>query len=305
MFQVSKDKDHSTVNSSITKVKNRTILHGDVLEKLKEIPDESIDCVITSPPYWGLRDYGVDGQMGLEPDFFDYLSKLREIMRELKRIMKITGTCWVNIADTYFQKKTGSEPAAGLHGEECDCATCKARGKVKIINPIKRVEYNSKCGIPSRFLVQCLDDGWICRNDIIWYKPNSMPDSVRSKFPACYEPIFFLVKSNEYYCDTSKIEVKSKTKIFETKRQKDVFEIPIKRFEGFHMATFPEELPLKIMSVCTKFGDLVLDPFFGSGTVGECAEKMGLRWIGIELNQDYIDFAKKRLYPYMNERLQN
>ena len=284
-------------------MKNRTIMHGDVLEKLSEIPDESIDCVITSPPYWGLRDYGVKGQMGLEPDFFDYLDKLDKMMVQLKRIIKPTGSVWINLGDTYYQKKIGSSKPTGLHGANCSCGTCSSRTNPLNVKTIKRLKEKSRCLIPHRFAIRTIDDGWILRNDIVWSKPNSIPDSVRSKFPNMWEPIFFFVKNEKYFCDTSKIGIQSKSKLFETKRQKDIFEISVKRFHGSHTATFPEELPLMILKcACPKDGT-VLDPFFGSGTVGVAAEKLNLNWIGIELNQEYIEIATKRLSKYKNQKL--
>ena len=281
---------------------NRQILCGDVLEKIKEIPDESIDCVITSPPYWGLRDYGVEGQLGLEPDFYDYLTKLHQVMVELKRVIKSTGSVWVNLGDTYYSKKIGSAKPTGLHGDNCKCGTCTSRTN-PLITTVQRVPEKSRCFIPYRFAINCLTDDWICRNDIVWFKPNSIPDSVESKFPNTWESIFFFVKSNKYYLNVKDVEIHSKSKLFETKRQKDVFEIPVKRFHGFHTATFPEELVEKILKAsCPKDG-VVLDPFFGSGTVGVVAEKLGLQWSGIELKQEYVDMARKRLAPYLNERL--
>ena len=155
---------------------NRTIFQGDVLEKLTEIESESIDCIVSSPPYWGLRDYGVGGQLGLEPDFRDYLKIMNDIMVQLKRVLKNTGTCWINLGDTYGYNS----------------------GK-------------SRYGIPERFYINCIDDGWIARNHIPWYKANSMPSSVKDRFTNKWESIFFFAKQQKYYFDLDSVREKTLT----------------------------------------------------------------------------------------------
>ena len=299
---------------------NREILVGDVLEKIKEIPDKTIDCVITSPPYWSLRDYSVEGQWGLEPDFHQYLAKMGRLMDELRRVLKDTGTCWINLGDTYNDK--------------------------------------SRIGIPERFYINCIDSGWIARNNIVWSKNNTMPSSVKDRFTNKYESVFFFVKQQKYYFNLDAVREKSitPTKQFNvrvrdshtqrflqgaTEQEKldhnkkgerkcdsqtiskthngiydedgkllnnpngknpgDLFQINTKPYAEAHFATFPPELPTKILKCGCKPGGIVLDCFFGSGTVGLAAEKLGLRWIGIELNKEYVKLAKKRLGPYLNQ----
>lgn len=158
------------------------IYHGDVLEILKKIPTESIDMCITSPPYWGLRDYGTDGQIGNEETFFEYLEKLSNIFKEVKRILKKQGSCWVNIGDVYCKKNS--------HG----------------------VKKQSLVGIPDRFKLNMIEDGWLCRNEIIWHKPNAMPSSAKTRFNNDYEKMFFFTKDDLYYFDTQYEETKTKTK---------------------------------------------------------------------------------------------
>ena len=431
---------------------NRVIFQGDVLEKLAEMDKASIDCIISSPPYWGLRDYGISGQLGLEPDFRDYLKTMNDIMVQLKRVLKNTGTCWINLGDTYGYNS----------------------GK-------------SRYAIPERFYINCIDDGWIARNHIPWYKANSMPSSVKDRFTNKWESIFFFAKQQKYYFDLDSVREqllgkeskpfnvrvrdspkgkygslfsatedeitnhnsKGERKILNIggiinekykeipqsnvarlhrnrpgnpnnrkegkadwesgfdedgncygcgkpkskhrsghdkninngdtaeftpcntkgKNPGDVFFINPRPFPEAHFATFPVDLPTKILKcacpnqVCNKCGKprypiskpteayqkiidqkswssqdtlklgnaltttknksvsaeyeitgytdcgcnagfkpgIVLDPFFGSGTVGIAAEKLGLRWCGIELNEEYIKMAKKRLSPYQNE----
>lgn len=335
---------------------NRTILQGDVLEKIKEIPGKSIDVVISSPPYWGLRDYSVEGQLGLEPDFNDYLNTMQKIMDEIKHVLKDTGTCWINLGDTY----SGSGKGAGTKN-------CKESWR-----PNKKPELNetitakSRVGIPERFYINCIDNGWIARNHIVWTKNNSMPSSVKDRFSNKWESVFFFAKQQKYYFDLDAVREKSQTdtkpfnvrvrdsdtKRFlqgatnnekqkhnrrgedvvknrrlnynETRQQArkligshdnplgnpkgknpgDIFQINTKPFKEAHFATFPPALPEKILKcACPKDG-IVLDPFFGSGTVGLVAEQLGLNWIGIELNKEYIEIANKRLEKYRNHRLE-
>ena len=382
---------------------NRQIFQGDVIEQLAKFPDCSVDCIISSPPYWGLRDYGTgkwvggdpkcdhsairhktreergglskvqsgnqggfgdenkwtsdncptcgaireDNQLGLEPDFHDYLNKMQTIMDELKRVLKNTGTCWINLGDKY----------------SAETQTAKSR-----------------MGIPERFYINCIDGGWIARNHIVWTKNNSMPTSVKDRFKNSWESVFFFSKNKKYYFDLDAVreptttgnykpfnirvrdakngildkkygkQYKASEKEIEnydddhiTKKPRkkygkgekiqvdgkdtpyihsgqvrltkngtvpsydahpngknpgDVFRINTKPFKEAHFATFPPDLPQKILKcACPKDG-IVLDPFFGAGTVGLVAEQMGLQWCGIELNPEYIEIAKKRLAPF-------
>lgn len=311
---------------------NKRILVGDVLEKLREIPDESIDCVVTSPPYWRLRDYEVKGQMGNEETFQEYLGKLDSMMVELKRIVKSTGSVWINLGDSYNSEKS------------LNC-------------------------IPDEFKINCRNAGWKVRNHVIWQKPNAMPSSVKDRLSSKYESIFFFVKSKKYYYDLEAIRIPMKTvlssggevkenyldlkkkflkqdnvkkadgtidqtkkgfndrwrkhkegsnygnaeqkiqeqrdagkhhdlglsKLDGKKNPGDVWEINTKPFPEAHFATFPPELPRRIIKcACPKDG-IVLDPFMGSGTTAMVAEELGRKWIGIELNGEYVNIIKKRL----------
>lgn len=380
-------------------LKNRTILHGDVLEKLKEIPDEFVDCIISSPPYWGLRDYGIKDQWGLEPDFRDYLKKMQLLMNELKRVLKKSGSCWINLGDTYGTHSSGQD-----------------RKSKNSIHPDELKNYvKSRLGIPERFYIDCIDNGWIVRNHIPWIKENAMPASVKDRFQNKWESIFFFVKSQKYYFNLDKVREKPKTiskpfnlrvrenitgkaqmklgdnSWFASKKEMenynkdgtrkepsgdansssfqfvslepnpnwkeaknkqdstlgadgkpkqnykgfnerwkvqsrhnvnflyadsegynqkgknpgDVFYINPKPIPEAHFATFPIELPEKILNCACPEKGIVLDPFFGSGTVGVAAEKLNRQWLGIELKQEYIDIATKRLESYNITKLDN
>jgi len=195
-------------------IKNRTILQGDVLEKLTDISNESIDVIITSPPYWGLRDYGVDGQIGLEPDFRDYLKIMEKIMDQLKRVLKNTGSCWINLGDTY--NGTGDHTYE-LSDNEIKWKTGPKKIKLDSLPHktksyfIKNIGRKSRFGIPERFYINCIDEGWIARNHIPWYKSNSMPSSVKDRFTNKWESIFFFVKSQKYYFNLDAVREKTVT----------------------------------------------------------------------------------------------
>lgn len=203
------------------------ILNTDALNGLKSLPDESVDCIITSPPYWQLRDYGVEGQLGLEPTFQEYIAKLVEIFDEAKRVLKKDGTCWVNLGDTY----SGSGRGAGGDGpqkeswvftekEEKTCLNCGktftgrkfqnyCSSACSGVDNTKRTNKGllpnkSLCNIPSRFAIAMQDRGWTLRNEIIWQKPNAMPSSATDRFTIDYEKIFFFVKSTKYYFNQPK-----------------------------------------------------------------------------------------------------
>lgn len=185
------------------------ILQGDSLEVLKTLPDESVDCVITSPPYWALRDYGVNGQLGLEPTFQEYITKLCDIFDEVKRVLKKDGTCWVNLGDTYggsgkgamgvSDKSTLRNHSIGDHE--------KKRRLAKESWTFKKASKENGVGkclaqIPSRFAIEMTNRGWILRNEIIWHKPNCMPSSVKDRFTIDFEKVFFFVKSKKYWFET-------------------------------------------------------------------------------------------------------
>ena len=192
---------------------HRKILIGDVLEKMLEIPDESIDVIISSPPYWGLRDYGADGQWGLEKDFNEYLDKLDKLMDQCKRVLKPTGTCWINLGDTYstvsggmkdlkngVKKKYGKVDYGVGHAHtgdgkpELDGAFSVDQAKM-----YNNLQSKSRVGIPERFYIRCIDKGWIARNHIPWVKANSMPSSVKDRFTNKWESVFFFAKNQKYY----------------------------------------------------------------------------------------------------------
>lgn len=294
-----------------------TIHQGNALETLKGLPSGSIDMCITSPPYWALRDYGVEGQLGLEPDLRDFVTHLVDIFDEVKRVLKPTGTCWVNLGDTY-----GGAPASGQQSNLSGTIGSIAR------QPKPGVQSKSLAQIPARFAIEMTDRGWILRNEIIWHKPNAMPQSVKDRFSVDFEKLFFFTKSKTYYFDQQLEVLADSTRkdprlvagAYTTQRRnrgfvgsrpqqgsgllkpnpggrnkRAVWSISTKSYNGAHFAVYPEELiETPILAGCPVLG-VVLDPFFGSGTTGVVAQRLSRRYIGIELNPNYVEIAKQRI----------
>ena len=314
------------------------VLQGDVLTKLKELPEECVDCVVTSPPYWALRDYGVDGQLGLEPTFEKYINNLCDVFDEVKRVLKKGGTCWVNIGDTY--SGTGSKK------DSVDPKYVNGRnGQVIALNNKTTLPNKSLCNIPARFSIEMQNRGWILRNEIIWHKPNAMPSSVKDRFTVDFEKIFFFVKNKNYYFETqrehhkiesikraakgrasSKLDKNQYSTSYKQeyigyedldkklsngelrgthkdgRNKRTVWSISTKPFKEAHFAVFPEELIETPIKAGCPGGGVVLDIFMGSGTTGVVALKQGKSFVGIELNPDYIKIAENRLKPFLEQQ---
>ena len=297
-------------------MKRNTIYQGNSLEVLKTLPDNSIDCCVTSPPYWGLRDYGHDEQLGSEPHFKDFVNNLCNIFDEIKRVLKDTGTCFVNLGDTYGTQSgsmgTGLiEPKYG-HNETRDF-------KQPNVNMHK-----SLCMVPERFAIEMVDRGWTLRNQIIWHKPNQMPSSATDRFTVDFEKIFFFVKEPMGYYfeqqfeksltvgsksgtwtgnvkeDTAKISAYNHSgSAFVTKEDKNmrtVWSVNTEPSSDAHFATYPQKLVERMVKAGCPENGVVIDPFFGSGTTGVYARKVNRDFVGIELNAEYVTIAENRLY---------
>lgn len=302
------------------------IHQGDALEVLKTFEPESIDCCITSPPYWALRDYKVEGQLGLEPTFSEYVDKLVAIFDQVKRVLKRSGACWVVLGDTY-----------GRGDRTTNCKQTVERNENRHLAVNNKTGYSkSLCMIPERFALKMIDHGWILRNKIIWYKPNCMPSSAKDRFTVDFENVFFFTKSQRYYFETQyepaldpedDVRRFGKAKIYNKKpryfgehqyhnkktdeeiRQqamlgrikRTVWTINTRPFKGSHFAVFPEELVETPLRATCPVDGTVLDPFMGSGTTGLVALKLARRFVGIELNKDYIKLAEERLRPWTEQ----
>ena len=300
---------------------NVTLLQGDCLEVMKQIPDKKIQCCVTSPPYFGLRDYGCEDQIGLEQTPIEYINKLVDVFREVKRILRDDGTIWLNLGDSYYNYRPGKGqklPKQSLANNKQDLPeVCSRRG-----NKLIGLKEKDLIGIPWRVAFALQSDGWYLRQDIIWHKPNPMPESVKDRCTKAHEYIFLLSKNPKYYFDNDAIKEPTVTKDnsnrqrdatklnnttgrtrmgglvkndYDFKNKRSVWTVTTKPFKGAHFAVFPTNLiePC-ILAGCPEEG-VVLDPFMGSGTTGVVALKHNRKFIGCELNSDYINIARNRI----------
>lgn len=292
------------------------VLIGDVLSRIRDIPDESVQCVITSPPYWGLRDYGHDGQVGLEESPEEYVSKMVEIFAEVKRILKDDGVLWLNLGDSYAgnNSRASNNGRAGYGNPREGVFTRTGEG----LKPKDLV------GIPWRVAFALQADGWWLRQDIIWHKPNPMPESVTDRCTKAHEYLFMLTKSSRYFFDNEAIKepsadlgkteirfggskygdsddpkhaTKSGNSYTDTgkKNKRSVWTIAPKPFRGAHFAVMPEALVEPCVLSSSRPEDVVFDPFTGSGTVGVVSLRYQRNFLGTELNPEYGEIARNRI----------
>ena len=303
------------------------ILVGDVRSRLAEISDKSVQCVVTSPPYWGLRDYGNDGQIGLEQTPQEYVAEMVSVFREVWRVLADDGVLWLNLGDSYFSKIKGT---GGMNPETSPKNAIKGKVNFQAFEPIHLdagnlpIKQKDLVGIPWRVAFALQDEGWYLRQDIIWAKPNPMPESVTDRCTKSHEYIFMLTKNSKYYFDNQAIKEPTanlgKTKIKfggnkygdsdDPKRatksgneytdtglrnKRDVWTIPTKPFKGAHFAVMPEAIIEPCVLASSRPGDTVLDPFTGSGTVGVVCLRHNRNFIGTELNPEYAQIALNRI----------
>lgn len=298
-----------------------TILVGDVLDKLASLPSDHFDCVVTSPPYWGLRDYGVAGQIGLEDTPDAFVAQMVEVFREVRRVLRDDGTLWLNLGDSYANDgklggSTGGKHVTALHGDA-------GVGRQKRTTGLKPKDL---IGIPWRVAFALQADGWYLRQDIIWSKPNPMPESVRDRCTKAHEYLFLLSKGPRYYFDAEAIAepainaglVKKATggdaknanagfgsdtklgftqndiTIGDTRNRRSVWTVPSQPFKEAHFATYPPDLIEPCILAGSPKGGVVLDPFGGAGTTGLVADRLGRDCTLIELNPSYAEIARAR-----------
>lgn len=271
------------------------VLHvGDALEQLRALPAESVQVCVTSPPYWGLRDYGVEGQIGLEPTRAEYVQRLVEVFGEVRRVLRHDGTAWVNLGDTYASDTWGGGRGVNstINGGGQQNAARAAQLKLK--NRLDGAKPKDKLGVPWRVALALQDDGWWLRSDIVWAKPNPMPESVRDRPTASHEFIFLLAKSEQYFYSHDARDRRLNDGIVEYRNWRDVWTIPTQPSQLEHFAAFPEELARRCIFAGSRHGDTVLDPFAGTGTTGVVALREGRRFVGVELNPEYAAMAEAR-----------
>lgn len=269
------------------------VIQGDCLSSLKKMQDQSVDCCITSPPYWQLRDYGVEGQLGMESTPKEFVDTLVEIFEEVKRVLKDDGTLWLNLGDSYVGGGRGQDyckpDAVQQKYIDAGVKYCKPTGKIEGLKPKDLV------GIPFRVALALQDNGWWLRQDIIWHKPNPMPESVTDRCTKSHEYLFLLSKSQKYYYDYEAIKEKSVCQNNTMRNRRSVWTIPNKRYKGSHFATFPTKLVEPCVLAGCREGGTVLDIFGGSGTVAEVALQHNRNAILCELNPEYVDLIHERM----------
>lgn len=257
-----------------------TIFQGDAERLLERLPSDFFRCCVTSPPYWGLRDYQAEGQIGAENDHAKYVDRLVAVFEQVRRVLKEDGTLWLNIGDSYTSGNRGY----------------RAPDKK---NPVRAMSYRAKTpeglkpkdliGIPWLLAFALQKSGWYLRSDIIWEKPNCMPESVKDRPTRCHEYLFLFSKSLKYYYDYISVQEAN------GRNRRTVWSIPTEPFTGTHFATFPPKFVEPCILAGSEPEDWVLDPFFGSGTVGVVCEQQHRKYVGIELNHDYVKLAIDRI----------
>ena len=314
----------------VSSIQLDTIHTGDCLEVLRTLPSESIHCCVTSPPYYALRDYGMGGQIGREASPKEYISRLTEVLTEVRRVLRSDGTLWLNISDTYAGK--------GNQGDFTDPKNPNGRNgqTVALNNKVEGCKPKDMIGIPWMLAFALRDSGWYLRNDIIWMKENPMPESVKDRCARCYEHIFLFSKSRKYHFDHLAIsepiapgtaerlkrgvngsnkfgkaipgQVQPQTinrsrahgaitdaEIKPLRNKRDVWVINTVPFKGSHYAAYPPKLVETCLLAGCPEGGIVLDPFMGSGTTGMVARQLDRHFVGIELNPAFTEMAYRRI----------
>lgn len=298
-----------------------TIYHGDALDVLRGLPSESVHCCVTSPPYYGLRDYGVDGQIGLEPTPDEYVARLVEVFREVRRVLRDDGTLWLNLGDSY----AGAGYSNQSNEKGFNAVRREDGGKTRHVYGTG-LKNKDLIGIPWLVAFALRADGWYLRSEIIWHKPNPMPESVKDRPTKAHEQIFLLSKSPKYYYDADAVSESGaycgqqlgivrgkKTRALAMGRtpsgnetpgadatapmrrnRRSVWTVTPKPYKEAHFATFPPDLIEPCILAGCPEGGTVLDPFLGSGTTAMVANQLRRNAVGIELNEKYLDFIGTR-----------
>lgn len=307
------------------------ILHGDCRTVLPTLADGSVQCCVTSPPYYGLRDYGVDGQIGLEPTPDEYVAEMAAVFRDVRRVLREDGTLWLNVGDSYNNFRSGMGPGQALHGRD-DLRSKPAPDSRK--RGWMGAKEKDLLGIPWLLAFALRADGWYLRSAIVWHKPNPMPESVRDRPTSAYEHVFLLTKAGRYYYDADAIREPHTSdtegvndpaaraalphdagKQFVEgglrrpssrpadyfghalgRNVRNVWTIATTPTKFAHFATMPPELAERCIKAGTKPGDTVLDPFGGAGTTGLVADRLGRHATLIELNPEYRTLAAERIH---------
>ncbi|MCI0639011.1 MAG: site-specific DNA-methyltransferase [Gemmataceae bacterium] len=280
--RVEKEETFETVlKSALRKPSSESLLVvGDARVVLAAMPDGVVQCCVTSPPYWSLRNYHISGQIGLEASMADYIRSLVDVFKEVRRVLRDDGTLWLNIGDTFTSGgRTWRAPDKKNPIRAMDVRPPTPNG----LKPKDLV------GVPWRLAFALQEAGWYLRADIIWNKPNCQPESVKDRPTRSHEYLFLFSKSERYLYDYNAVRGPN------SRNLRTVWNINTKAYRDAHFATFPCDLVQPCIELGSREGDLVLDPFIGSGATGQVALNLERRFLGIELNPDYIRIAEKRL----------
>jgi DNA modification methylase len=299
-----------------------TILLGTCLAVLPTLPERSVNACVTSPPYWGLRDYGAAGQLGLEPTLDGYVENLVGVFRLVRRVLRDDGVLWLNLGDSYNAYNGGAGPSSSEFEGRRDAARPKLRRGHGLL--CKALKPKDLVGVPWRVAFALQADGWFLRSDVVWAKPNPMPESVRDRPTRSHEYLFLMAKSERYYYDGKAVAEPAVTthpsgngyrrperlthrdrsgprggtrpwQPTPTRNRRTVWTVPTRPFKGAHFATFPEAVAEPCVLAGCPPGGTVLDPFFGAGTTGLVAGRHGRNCVGIEINPAYAEIALARL----------
>ena len=301
-----------------------TILFGDCRETLKNLTNSSARMCVTSPPYYGLRDYGGEkNQIGQEESPEEYVKQMVEVFRLVRDVLTDDGTLWLNIGDSYYNYRSdGNYPKQTVSKTRQDLPqSTPVRG-----NKLKGLKSKDLIGIPWMLAFALRADGWYLRQDIIWHKPNPMPESVQDRCTKAHEYIFLLSKSKNYFYDNEAIKEPAKdwgtrdrtngkyhnpgsglaphsglTKSYATKNKRSVWSVTVKPYKGAHFATYPEDLVEPCILAGSEKGDIVLDPFMGSGTTAMVAKKNSRSYLGCELRKEYASLQTARISSIPNK----
>ena len=316
----------------MNKIYNESCLTG-----LAKLPEKSVQCCVTSPPYYGLRDYGHPEQLGLEETPEAYVANMVEVFREVRRVLRNDGTLWLNLGDSYSAGKIGRDDnELETAGSRLNSSRGSGKFQKKGNNGVQRkptagLKPKDLIGIPWMVAFALRADGWYLRQDIIWHKPSPMPESVTDRCTKAHEYIFLLSKSERYFYDAKSIAEKSVKpdkrprefgrknpaahglqkltgnmeegvtwKSKEMRNRRSVWTVPTQPYAEAHFAVFPPDLIVPCIKAGSRPCDVVLDPFFGSGTTGEVALRLERQYVGFEINPEYVKLAEKRLYKHEN-----
>lgn len=279
MTLAQKNLDDSITASDVT------IEIGDSRVILEKFPDKYFQSCITSPPYWGLRDYGVEGQIGAEMSVDDYIQDLVFVFKEVKRTLKDNGTLWLNIGDSYT--------SGGRAWRDADKKNVARGMSYRAPTPVG-LKSKDLIGVPWKIAFALQQDGWYLRSDIIWYKPNCQPESVKDRPTRSHEYVFLFSKNEKYFYNQEAIKEPT-TDGKRLRNKRTVWSINTEPFKDAHFAVFPQELVRQCMLASSSDDDVLLDPFLGSGTVAQVALELKRKCVGVELNEDYAEIAKNRI----------